>query len=65
MTKCGVEKEKFAEYISSEVDAQYEDEELRGVAPRALREYTPILTKKLINKIDPVIGRNEELESLH
>ena len=31
MTKCGVEKEKFAEYISSEVDAQYEDEELRGV----------------------------------
>ena len=51
MTKCGVEKEKFAEYISSEVDAQYEDEELRGVAPRALREYTlRSLTKKSIQQ---------------
>ena len=65
MTKCGVEKEKFAEYISSEVDAQYEDEELRGVALRALREYTSDLNKEVTsNKIDPVIGRNEELESI-
>ena len=65
MTKCGVEKDKFAEYISSEVDAQYEDEELRGVALRALREYTSDLNKEVTsNKIDPVIGRNEELESI-
>ena len=65
ITKSGVEKEKFAEYISSEVDAQYEDEELRGVALRALREYTSDLNKEVTDsKIDPVIGRNEELESI-
>tara|TARA_B100001027_G_scaffold41136_1_gene26217 strand:+ start:42512 stop:44752 length:2241 start_codon:yes stop_codon:yes gene_type:complete len=65
ITKSGVEKDKFAEYISSEVDAQYEDEELRGVALRALREYTSDLNKEVTsNKIDPVIGRNEELESI-
>ena len=65
ITKSGVEKEKFAEYISSEVDAQYEDEELRGVTLRALREYTSDLNKEVTDsKIDPVIGRNEELESI-
>tara|TARA_B100000575_G_scaffold42586_1_gene30044 strand:+ start:3193 stop:5433 length:2241 start_codon:yes stop_codon:yes gene_type:complete len=65
MTKSGVEKEKFAEYISSEIDTQYEDEELRGIALRALREYTSDLNKEVTsNKIDPVIGRNEELESI-
>lgn len=64
VTKGGIDKDKFAEFINSEAP----DEEMPAndsQLEKALKEYTTNLneqTKK--NKIDPVIGRSEELEQI-
>lgn len=63
--KGGVDKDTFAEFISSEI---VDDGELPATdtqLDKALKEYTTNLneqTKK--NKIDPVIGRTAELEQI-
>jgi len=60
-----IEKEKFADYLSSEVGENNEDEGGGGQAERALKAFTTNLNdgvKK--NKIDPVIGRIDELENI-
>jgi len=63
--KAGLTKEGFAEYLNSEIDTWADDEEMKAVAQKALREYTTNLNKEVEqNKIDPVIGRAEELESI-
>ena len=63
--QAGIEKEKFSIYLSSEVDSELEDEELSGAAQKALRAFTTNLNDEVkSNKIDPVIGRAEELDSI-
>ena len=65
LEKAGIEKDKFAEYISSEIETNIEDEETSGAAQRALRSFTTDLNDEVKKKrIDPVIGRADELESI-
>ena len=64
-TANGVNKDKFNEYINAEYVSNIEDEELAGHAQRALRAFTTNLNTKVTQgKIDPVIGRQEELETI-
>ena len=64
-TKSGIEKQKFNEYVNSEYVTSLEDEELAGHAQRALKAFTTNLNTEVESgKIDPVIGRAEELESI-
>ncbi len=64
-TANGVNKEKFNEYINAEYVSTIEDEELAGHAQRALRAFTTNLNTKVSQgKIDPVIGRQDELETI-
>jgi len=61
----GVEKDKFAEYLNAEFETNLEDEELHSHALRALKAFTTNLNKEVEEgKIDPVIGRAEELETI-
>jgi len=66
--KVGIEKAKFTDYISSEVDDILDDDEDKanvGVAARALRDFTTDLNAAVKqNKVDPVIGRNDEIEQV-
>ena len=63
--KANIEKEKFADYISGEVEQAYQEEEMSGQSQRALRQFTTNLNDEARrNKIDPIIGRSEELEQL-
>ena len=65
LEKSKVSKDSFSEYVSSEFEESYEDEEMSGAAAKALRSFTTNLNDEARrNKIDPVIGRSEELESL-
>jgi len=63
--KSGLTKEQFADYLNNELEAVYEDEEMRSLSQKALRDFSTDLNKEVEkNKIDPVIGRHEELESI-
>jgi ATP-dependent Clp protease ATP-binding subunit ClpA len=65
--KVGIEKEKFVDYMSNEViDILEEDENINmGAANRALRDFTTDLNAQVkLNKVDPVIGRTEEIEQV-
>jgi ATP-dependent Clp protease ATP-binding subunit ClpA len=59
--KSGITKEKFAEYVHAEL-GDAETEELSGAAAKALKQFTVNLNEEVKNqRIDPVIGRVEEL----
>ena len=61
--KGGIVKETLGEYLSSEFEAAYEEEEISGASQKALNSFTTNLNVEAKrNKIDPVIGRAEELE---
>ena len=63
--KSGVSKERFVEFLQAEIEDDIEDEELSGAAQRALRSFTTNLNDQVKKKrIDPVIGREEELDSI-
>jgi ATP-dependent Clp protease ATP-binding subunit ClpA len=63
--KAGIEKEKFADYINNELEVETQDEEVSGVAQKALRQFTTNLNDEVKKKrIDPLIGRADELESI-
>jgi ATP-dependent Clp protease ATP-binding subunit ClpA len=66
LEKGGVDKVKFAEFINSELnDEENEEEEMSGEARKALRAFTTNLNDQVKKgKVDPIIGRSEELESL-
>ena len=65
MEKSGIAKEKFAEYLQAEFETGFEDEEMSGAAQRALRAFTTNLNEQVKQeKIDPVIGREDELDSI-
>ena len=65
MEKSGISKASFAEYLQAEFETNYEDEEASGAAQRALRAFTTNLNEEVKqNKIDPVIGREIELDNI-
>jgi ATP-dependent Clp protease ATP-binding subunit ClpA len=63
--KGQINKEAFADYINGELEEAYEDEEISGAASKALRSFTTNLNDEAKrNKIDPIIGRSDELETI-
>ena len=65
LEEAGVTKEKFVDYISNELDGAVEEEETSGAGQKALRAFTTNLNEEVKkNKVDPVIGRQYELESI-
>jgi len=65
--QAGVNKQQFADYISTEFDRSDDDnpQENMGIANKALKEFTSDLNSLVKNnKIDPIIGRSEELEQV-
>jgi ATP-dependent Clp protease ATP-binding subunit ClpA len=65
LEKAGLEKESFAAYVSSEVADDIEDEEISGAAQKALKSFTTNLNNEVkAERIDPVIGRSDELDSI-
>jgi len=62
--KAGISKEKFAEHINAEL-GEGEAEELSGASAKALSQFTTNLNEEVKKKrVDPVIGRTEELERI-
>ena len=61
-----IDKDKFADYLNSEITETEEMEEPRdGQGEKALRAFTTNLNDAVKkNKIDPVIGRIDELENI-
>jgi ATP-dependent Clp protease ATP-binding subunit ClpA len=65
LEQAGVNKEQFADYINTELESSIEDEEMSGQGARALRQFATDLNQEVKkNKVDPVIGRGDELESI-
>ena len=63
--QAGIDKDKFASYLSSEINDEIEDDEMSGAAAKALRAFTSNLNDEVKKKtIDPVIGRAEELDAI-
>jgi len=66
--QAGISKDKFVTYMSTEFDSMVDEEEQQenqGVANKALRSFTTDLNSEVKkNKIDPVIGREEEVEQV-
>ena len=66
LEKGKIERPKFNDFVNSEFDTFEEEEE--GMAPelrKALRNFTVDLNDQVDKgKIDPIIGRSEELESI-
>ena len=66
MEKGGIDKGKLAEFLNNEIEeGLLESEEVSSEAKRALRAFTTNLNDQVKRgKVDPIIGRGEELESL-
>ena len=59
----GVDKDKFAEYVTAELGQEDSGDE--NSSQRALNQFTTNLNEEVRrNKIDPVIGRIDELDSI-
>tara|TARA_B110000285_G_scaffold127796_1_gene144007 strand:- start:143 stop:928 length:786 start_codon:yes stop_codon:yes gene_type:complete len=66
LEKGGVEKTKFSEFINDEFeDEDGSTEEMSAESRRALKAFTTNLNDQVTKgKVDPIIGRADELESL-
>ena len=65
LEEAGITKEAFAEYVSTEITTTEDDIAETGQGQKALRAFTTNLNDEVKqNKIDPVIGRAEEIESI-
>jgi ATP-dependent Clp protease ATP-binding subunit ClpA len=66
LEKAGIKKEDFSAFINDELEAEdFEDEEISSEARRALKAFTTNLNDQVKRgKVDPIIGRSEELERL-
>ena len=66
LSKANVDKQKFAAFLDQEYDEEFfEEQNLSAESKRALQNFTVDLNNQVANgKIDPIIGRSEELESL-
>lgn len=68
LEKAGISKEKFLDYLAESGEVE-EDTKGRSSMPndmqKALRQFTTNLNEQVKqNKIDPIVGRSKELESL-
>jgi ATP-dependent Clp protease ATP-binding subunit ClpA len=65
IVKANIDKEKFADFLNSEVETEFGVEENASVTQRALNLYTTNLNAEAKkDKIDPVIGRHAELDQI-
>jgi ATP-dependent Clp protease ATP-binding subunit ClpA len=65
LNKGGVDKDKFSDFINSEVDGDEEEQASDGQSEKALRSFTTNLNEQVKkSKVDPVIGRSFELEQI-
>ena len=63
--KGGIDKDAFADYINNEVVSSVEEEEITTAQQQALSSYTDNLNEEVKKgKIDPVIGRADEIEQI-
>ena len=61
--QANIEKDKFADYLNNEIETI--DEETETQSTKALKAFTTNLNEAVNkNKIDPVIGRIDELENI-
>lgn len=66
--QANIDKVKFSDFLSvetdSNLDTEFENENV-GIANKALKDFTVNLNNEVKkNKIDPVIGRNNEIEQV-
>ncbi len=60
-----IDKEKFADYLNSEITETEEEDPRDAQGDRALKAFTTNLNDSVKkNKVDPVIGRVDELENI-
>jgi len=65
INKGGIEREKFADFVNNELNEEEEDTVVDAQSEKALRAFTTNLNDQVKKaKIDPVIGRVEELEQI-
>ena len=66
LEKGGINKESFKDFLNDEFQDDFiDEEEASSEAKRALRQFTTNLNDEVKRgKVDPIIGRGEELESL-
>ena len=66
LEKAGIEKDKFQAFVSHvEGELEEEDAEVDAILQKALDSFTTNLNAEVSKgKVDPVIGRSEELESI-
>ena len=63
--KAGISKDKFIEYLNTEIDSDEEDQVADHAAEKALKSFTTNLNDEVKKtKIDPVIGREDELDQI-
>jgi len=65
ITKANIEKDKFADYINNSVEESESDSPQDSQGDKALNAFTTNLNDQVTKKkIDPVIGRIDELENI-
>lgn len=63
--QAGVDKNKFADYLNSEIQSEEEEQVTDHQVDRALKAFTTNLNELVKrNKVDPVVGRVVELENI-
>ena len=64
--QANIDKDKFADYLNNEVETPLEEEEIKDTqSDRALKAFTTNLNEQVKKgKVDPVIGRIDELENI-
>jgi ATP-dependent Clp protease ATP-binding subunit ClpA len=65
IVQADIDKDKFADYLNNSIDEEEQEEEQESGSSRALSAFTTNLNEAVKkNKIDPVIGRIDELENI-
>jgi len=65
IAQANIDKDKFADYLNNTVEEEEEPEQQDTSSTRALSQFTTNLNEAVKkNKIDPVIGRVDELENI-
>ena len=65
LEKGGISKDSFSEFVQTEFEQDVEVDEISNEARRALKAFTTNLNDEVKrNKIDPIIGRSEELDKI-
>jgi ATP-dependent Clp protease ATP-binding subunit ClpA len=63
--QANIDKDKFADYLNNELEVQEVEEEKDSQTDRALKSFTTNLNDQVKKgKVDPVIGRIDELENI-